>query len=74
MGDEVEELLPDVPVFCDLLRDAHPAVGEDAGSEEDVDADATSRSFVFRQLLLVARMLDWADEAGRQTMVRHLRA
>lgn len=72
----MEALLPDVVVFCNLLRKYRAASSLEDAAEGEQDAPLThnGRAFIFKQLLLLARYLDWADEAGRQMMLADLRA
>lgn len=67
--------MPDVVVFCNLLRKyrAASSMEDAADGEQETSLTHNGRAFIFKQLLLLARYLDWADEAGRQMMLADLR-
>lgn len=61
--DAVERLLPSVPEFGAIVR----KWGEYCAEATDVDSKLEAQ-FVTEQLLQMARLLDYADEAGRCSM------
>lgn len=76
--DALDDLLPDLVTLAELLHNTAAAI-EEATTSADNNADEAEETiaaanFVCKQLLRIAMVADYADEAGRRAFIARIGA